>query len=104
MKYKIDYLLKFISNDTYFKIINNKGEYVLGDLEDNRIDVSLNIRFLIKYGVKNIDNVVYDRLDDLLLEHNEFIKKMENYEKTLGREGFINMIENVQEGYYEQSR
>lgn len=95
MKYKIDYLLKFISNDTYFKIINNKGEYVLGDLEDNRIDVSLNIRFLIKYGVKNIDNVVYDRLDDLLLEHNEFIKKMENYEKTLGREGFINMIENV---------
>lgn len=95
MDYKIDYLLKYISNDTYKKIVDNKGKYILEDLEDNRVDVNLNIRYLIKYGIKNIDNVVYDRLDDLLLSHNDFIKKMEKYEQSLGRDGFINMIENI---------
>lgn len=78
MNYKIDYLLKYISNDTYKKIVDNKGRYILEDLEDNRVDVDLNIRYLIKYGIKNIDNVVYDRLDDLLLSHNDFIKKWKN--------------------------
>ena len=95
MNYKIDYLLKYISNDTYKKIVNSKGEYILEDLEDNRVDVDLNIRYLIKYGIKNIDGVVYDRLDDLLLGHNDFIERMEKYEQSLGRDGFINMIENV---------
>ena len=95
MNYKIDYLLKYITNETYKKIISSKGEYILGLLENNRVDVDLNIRYLIKYGIKNIDNVIYDRLEDLVLENNDFIKKIDNYEKKLGKEGFINMIENI---------
>lgn len=95
MDYKIDYLLKYVSNETYKKIINNKGDYLLEDLEHNRVDVDLNIRYLIKYGIKNIDNVIYDRLDDLVLSHNSFIKKIEDYEKTLGKDNFISMFENV---------
>lgn len=95
MNYKIDYLLKYVSNETYKKIINNKGDYLLLDLEHNRVDVDLNIRYLIKYGIKNIDNVIYDRLDDLVLNHNSFIKKIEDYEKTLGKDNFISMFENI---------
>ena len=95
MNYKIDYLLKYVSNETYKKIINNKGDYLLEDLEHSRVDVDLNIRYLIKYGIKNIDNVIYDRLDDLVLSHNIFIKKIEDYEKTLGKDNFISMFENV---------
>ena len=95
MNYKIDYLLKYITNETYKKIISSKGEYILGLLENNRVDVDLNIRYLIKYGIKNIDNVIYDRLEDLVLENNDFIKKIDNYEKKLGKEVFINMIENI---------
>lgn len=95
MNYKIDYLLKYVSNETYKKIINNKGDYLLEDLEHSRVDVDLNIRYLIKYGIKNIDNVIYDRLDDLVLSHNSFIKKIEDYEKTLGKDNFISMFENV---------
>ena len=45
--------------------------------------------------LKNIDNVIYDRLDDLVLNHNDFIKKIEDYEKTLGKDNFISMFENV---------
>ena len=48
MNYKIDYLLKYVSNETYKKIINNKGDYILEDLEHSRVDVDLNIRYLIK--------------------------------------------------------
>ena len=92
---EIEYLLKYISNDCYKKIINNTNDYILDSLEYSRVDVDLNIRYLIKNGVKNIDNVVYDRLEDLIMEHNEFIDKMNGYEHTLGYEGFISMIENV---------
>lgn len=95
MNYKIDYLLKYVSNDTYKKIINNKNDYLLEELENNYIDVDLNIRYLIKYGIKNLDNVIYDRLEELVLNTNEFINKIDNYEKTLGKDGFISMIENV---------
>ena len=48
------------------------------------------------YGIKNIDNVVYDRLEDLTLSHNKFISIMEKYEQSLGKDGFISMIENIQ--------
>ena len=95
MNYRIDYLLKYISNDTYRDIVNNKSLYILEDLEDNRVDVDLNIRYLIKCGIKHIDRVVYNRLDDLLLNHNDFIDKMDKYEQSLGKDGFIDMLENV---------
>ena len=95
MKKNTEYLLKYISNETYDKILKNTNAYILDNLETNRRDVELNIKYLIKYGIKNIDNVVYDRLEDLTLSHNIFISIMEKYEQSLGKDGFISMIENI---------
>ena len=52
MNYKIDYLLRYVSNETYKKILKNKSDYVLSLVENNYIDTDLNIKYLIKYGVK----------------------------------------------------
>ena len=95
MGYQIDYLLKYLSNDTFKKLKQNKGDYILEDLENNRVQVDLNIRFLIKYGVTNIDKVIYNWIEELLVSHNEFIEKVNRYEESLGKEGFIQMFENV---------
>lgn len=95
MGYNIEYLLKYISNDTYKNIIDKKGVYLLGLLEKNRIDVDLNIRYLIKYGVTKIDEVVLDRVEDLVNSHNDFIKTICEYEKRLGKVATINMLENL---------
>ena len=95
MNYKIDYLLKYISNDTYKKITNNCNDYILSSLEHSRVDVDLNIRYLIKYGINNIDNVIYERLEDLILTHNEFINMINKYESSLGKDAFITMYENI---------
>lgn len=95
MKKNIEYLLKYISNEMYNKIQKNTNTYILENLETNRRDVELNIKYLIKYGIKNIDNVIYDRLEDLTLSHNKFINIMSSYEKSLGKDGFITMIENI---------
>lgn len=94
MKEKPEYLLKYISNDVYKKVLNNNCDYILDNLVDNRVDVDLNIRYLLNLGVKNIDIVVLERLDDLLLEHNLFIEKMSYYEKKLTKDIFIDMLEN----------
>ena len=95
MKKNTEYLLKYISNEIYDKILKNTNAYILDNLETNRRDVELNIKYLIKYGIKNIDNVVYDRLEDLTLSLNTFISIMEKYEQSLGKDGFISMIENI---------
>ncbi|MCI6266466.1 MAG: hypothetical protein MR598_06470 [Erysipelotrichaceae bacterium] len=89
MNKEIDYLLKDITNETFKKIKEKNNNYHLDNLETNRIDVDLNIRYLIKYGIKDIDHVVLDRIDDLLLEHNTFIKKMKDYEQKLTKDGLI---------------
>lgn len=89
-----NYLLKYISNDTYKKILKKTPDYIIENLIDNRIDVDLNIRYLLKLGIKNIDIIVLERLDDLLLSHNTFIDKMNKYEDSLTKEGLINMLEN----------
>lgn len=94
MKEQPVYLLKYISNDTYGKILKNNGDYIIGNLVDNRVDVDLNIRYLIKLGIQNIDVIVMNRLDDLLLSYNDFIDKMNEYEKKLTREGLVQMLEN----------
>lgn len=94
MKDKPEYLLKYITNDTYKKILAKSHDYTINDLIDNRVDVDLNIRYLLKYGIKNIDIIVLNRLDDLLLGHNDFIKKITLYEEKLTKEGLINMLEN----------
>ena len=93
--YKIDYLLKYITNDTYKKINNNCNDYILSSLEHSRVDVDLNIRYLIKYGINNLDNVIYERLEDLILTHNEFINMINKYESSLGKDAFITMYGNI---------
>ena len=93
--HKIEYLLKYVSNDCYDKIITKCNDYILDDLESSRIDVDLNIRYLIKYGIKNIDNVIYDRLEELIIPHNDFIDKINKYEISLGKDGVISMLENL---------
>ena len=95
MNRKIDYLLRYISNDTYKKIIDKKSDYVLKLVEDNYVDTDLNIKYLIKYGVKNIDKIVYESLEELTTSHNEYIKKIKDYEKKLSKEEVIMLLENV---------
>ena len=95
MEYKIDYLLRYVTNDTYKKILNKKSSYILTLVEDNYIDTDLNIKYLIKYGVKNIDKVVYDSLEELTINHNDYIKKIKEYEKKLSKEEVIMLLENV---------
>ena len=43
---------------------------------------------------KEIDGVVLERLDDLLLDNNLFISKIDNYVKKLTKEGLVSMLEN----------
>lgn len=92
--YNIEYLLRYVSNDTYKKILK-KNDYILNLLEEAYIDTDLNIKYLIKYGIKDIDKVVYDMLEDLTISHNDFIKKIKDYEKNLSKEEVIMLIESV---------
>ena len=92
--YNIEYLLRYVSNDTYKKILK-KNEYILNILSDNYVDTDLNIKYLIKYGIKDIDKVVYDMLEDLTISHNDFIKKIKEYERKLSHEEVIMLIESV---------
>lgn len=94
MGYNIDYLLRYVSMDTYNKIINSNNDYVLGLLSDNYIDVNLNIKYLIKYGVSNIDKIVYDNINDFIVSHSEFINVIKNYEKSLSKDEIIMLYEN----------
>lgn len=92
--YNIDYLLKYVDNNT-FKKIKNKSSYILEKLENEYINVDLNIRYLIKYGITNINEVVYSMLEELTEEHNDFIKSITNYEKKLPKEQVIMLLENL---------
>ena len=92
--YNIEYLLRYVSNDTYKKILK-KNDYIQSLLEESYIDTDLNIKYLIKYGIKDIDKVVYDMLEDLTISHNDFIKKIKDYEKNLSKEEVIMLIESV---------
>jgi len=94
MERKTDYLLKYVSNETYKKVLNKNHAYTIENLEDSRIDVDLNIRHLIQYGVKNIDGVVLNRLDDLLMPHLKFMKKITEDEDRFTKSGLIDMLEN----------
>ena len=95
MNYNIEYLLRYVSNDTYKKIVSKKSDYVLMLVQDNYVDIDLNIKYLIKYGVKNIDKVVYESLEDLTMSHNEYINKIKDYEKKLSKEEVIMLLENI---------
>lgn len=94
MGYSLDYLLRYVSMDTYKKIITNNNDYILGLLSDNYVDIDLNIKYLIKYGITNIDSVIYNNISDFITGHNEFIKKIKEYEKNLTKEEVIMLYEN----------
>ena len=94
MGYNIDYLLRYVSMDTYNKIINSNNDYVLGLLSDNYIDVNLNVKYLIKYGVSNIDKIVYNNINDFIVSHSEFINVIKNYEKSLSKDEIVMLYEN----------
>lgn len=93
MKNHVEYLLKYISNDAYQKLLKKKG-YQIEEIAQNRRDVELNIRYLIRIGVKNVDYVVIERIDDLLLSYHDFIKKINQYLDKTSKEDFVNMLEN----------
>ncbi len=95
MNDKLDFLLKYISNNTYYNIINNKSEYLLKLLEDARINVCHNIEYLINYGVGNIDHVVFERLEELTVSNKEFRDYIDSYEKILPKDKIIIMFENI---------
>lgn len=94
MGYSLDYLLRYVSVDTYKKIISNNNDYILGLLRDNYVDVDLNIKYLIKYGITNIDSVICNDISDFIVSHNEFIERIKNYEKSLTKEEVIMLYEN----------
>ena len=93
MKGSAEYLLKYISHDAYQKILKQKV-YQLEDMVNDRRDVELNIRYLLKLGVKNVDYVVIERIDDLLLSHHDFMNKINHYLERNSKEEFIDMLEN----------
>lgn len=93
MESNTEYLLKYISNNAYQKLLTKKT-YQLASLAHDRRDVELNIRYLIKLGMKNADYVVRERIEELLLPHHDFIKKMNQYLNKVSKEEFINMLEN----------
>ena len=93
-EYNIEYLRKYVSNDI-MKQLENLDLYILEDLTHNYVDVDLNIKYLKKYGVTNFDKVIPSMLEYLLLSHNEFINKINNYEKKLTKEEVISLIENM---------
>ncbi len=91
----MDYLLRYVSMETYNKIIKDNNEYILDLLKDNYVDVNLNIKYLISYGVSNIDKVLPNIINDLILSHKDFEKKIEEYEKHLTKDEVIMLIENM---------
>jgi len=93
-EYNIEYLHKYISNYT-MKELENLDLYILEDLTHNYVDVDLNIKYLKKYGVTNLEKVIPSMIEYLLLSHNDFIKKIQNYEKTMTKEEVISLIENM---------
>lgn len=91
----IDYLLKYISGDDLKRILNRYDHYKIEELHNNRVSVDLNIRYLISYGVSNVGDIVIKMIDELLLSHDDFIKKIEGYEKNMDKEQVIMMLENI---------
>lgn len=93
-EYNIEYLHKYVSNST-MNDLKELDLYLLEDLTHNYIDVDLNIKYLKKYGITNLDKVIPNMIEYLLLKNNDFIKKIQNYEKTMNKEEVISLIENM---------
>ena len=92
--YNIGYLNKYVSNNT-MNYLKKLDEYILQDLTHNYVDVDLNVKYLRKYGVTNLDKVIPSMIEYLLLPHNDFIKKIQNYENKMSKEEVISLLENM---------
>mgnify|MGYP000148047874 CR=1 FL=1 len=55
------------------------------------IDESINVI----NNIKDIDKVVYDSLEELTISHNDYLKKIKEYEKKLTKEEVIMLLESV---------
>ncbi len=95
MNKNADYLLRYVSMETYNKILREKNNYVLELINDNYVDINLNIKFLIKYGVSNIEKVITSMLEELAIPHDEFVNKILEYEKNLPKSEVIMLLENL---------
>ena len=93
-EYNIEYLRKYVSNST-MKELENLDLYILDDLTHNYVDVDLNVKYLRKYGITNLETVIPNIIEYLLLSHNDFIKKIQKYEETMTKEEVISLIENM---------
>ena len=82
MEDKLNYLFKFISYASYEKLINSKNNYLLELLVNNSRNVNLNCLYLIRYGVSDIEKVI-------------FIKDIKSLEKNLNKKEIIALYENA---------
>lgn len=94
MKRNLNYLLKYISMDSYEKILKEKNSLEKENLIDNYRSVILNLNYLIKYGITLTDNFIYDNLDELTID-SYFENKIKELEKTLSKKEIIIIIENI---------
>ena len=95
MEDKLNYLLKFISYDSYEELIKSNNKYLLELLINNSRNVNLNCLYLIKYGVSNIEKVILTKTEDITKDHDEFIKDIKSLEKELNKKEIIALYENA---------
>lgn len=94
MNNKLTFLLKYISMETYEKIINTKNEYILEEIKNNYRSINLNLAYLTKYGVKFNDKFIYNNLTDLTTE-SFYEQKIKELSKNLTKEEIITLLENI---------
>lgn len=95
MEDKLNYLLKFISYDSYEELIKSNNKYLLELLINNSRNVNLNCLYLIRYGVSDIEKVILTKTEDITKEHDEFIKDICSLEKELNKKEIIALYENA---------
>lgn len=95
MEKNTEYLLRYMSMDDYNSLLKSSNEYIKELLSNNYINVNLNIKYLINYGISNINKVIPNIIGDLLLDSKDFEKKINNYEKSLSKDEVIMLIENM---------
>lgn len=91
----IDYLLRYISYHNYQKLIKNNNTYLLSLLEDNAYNINLNIKYLIKYGISDIEKAILNNIEALSKEHNSFINDITSLEEKLTKKEIIALFENA---------
>lgn len=95
MEDRLNYLLKFISYDSYEELIKSNNKYLLELLINNSRNVNLNCLYLIRYGVSDIEKVILTKTEDITKEHDEFIKDICSLEKELNKKEIIALYENA---------